>query len=245
METAIGNLTKKIDESHKYIINGKIKYGKSYSRLYKTWQGMKERCYNVNNSNYDNYGGRGIKVYDKWRDSFLTFEKWSLENGYTDELTLDRIDVNGNYEPCNCRWATLEVQANNRRTNIFVEYNGVTKTIAQWGKEYNILPETIRDRLKRGMSIECALNNPTKYCKKGVVSSKHHIKCEAISPTGEVYIANSIRDLAEQIGFSENSIKNIFKKTNEGFYKYSHKATRNIELSKKFDGWFFKKIKEE
>ena len=82
---------------------------------YGIWEGMKNRCHNVHNDDYKYYGGRGIFVCNEWRYSFSTFEKWANENGYQSGLTIDRKDVNGNYEPSNCRWATMAAQRQNRR----------------------------------------------------------------------------------------------------------------------------------
>lgn len=96
-------------------------YKKNYPRLYGIWTNMKTRCYNDNVKSYEYYGAKGISVCDEWNNSFAEFMKWSFKNGYSDELTIDRINVSGNYEPSNCRWATIIEQANNKTNNVMIE----------------------------------------------------------------------------------------------------------------------------
>lgn len=97
--------------------------GGNPTRLYRIWKNMKKRCYNSNNPDFKYYGARGIKVCPEWHE-FGPFQSWALSNGYTDELTIDRIDNNGNYEPSNCKWATMKEQAQHRRPCGTVVLNG-------------------------------------------------------------------------------------------------------------------------
>ena len=130
----------------------KIKHGKIKTRLYKIWQGIKTRCYNENDKSYKNYGGRGIIMCEEWLNDFMNFYNWSMKNGYKDNLTIDRIDVNGNYEPSNCRWVTNQEQHNNTRRNVYLTYHGKTQNIMQWCNELNLNYHTIRMRHNKGWS---------------------------------------------------------------------------------------------
>lgn len=98
------------------------KHNKRNHRLYTTWTNIKQRCFNQKSNDFKNYGGRGITVCDEWANDFQAFYDWAISNGYADNLTIDRIDVNGNYEPSNCRWATMLEQRHNRRDTLYREY---------------------------------------------------------------------------------------------------------------------------
>lgn len=113
------------------------------TRLFNVWRNIKERCTNTNYKTFYLYGGRGIKVCEEWFHSYEAFKQWAIRNGYQEGLTIDRIDVNGNYEPTNCRWVSNIEQARNKRNTIFLEYNGERKSISEWaeflGKTHNTL----------------------------------------------------------------------------------------------------------
>lgn len=119
---------------HKEIVSV---HGESRTRLNRIWVDMRSRCYNSNAKDYKNYGARGIKVCDEWKDSFINFREWAINNGYTDELTIERINVNGDYSPENCKWATKKEQENNKRTNIYDYYKGEKLTMMQFADRIN------------------------------------------------------------------------------------------------------------
>lgn len=112
------------------------KHGHSKTRLHKIWVDMRSRCRNPNLECYHNYGGRGIKVCEEW-ENFDSFMMWANSNGYNDKLTIDRIDVDGNYEPNNCRWITKKEQENNKRNNVYDYYNGELITMMQFSEKIN------------------------------------------------------------------------------------------------------------
>lgn len=126
-------------------------------RLYDIYYGMLSRCNNPKNIGYKNYGGRGIKVCEEW-SNFKSFEKWSLNNGYTDELSIDRIDNDGDYTPSNCRWTNKLTQANNTRVNKYIEIEGEVRSVAEWSRILGIDPKYVYHRLHQGMTVEDSLD---------------------------------------------------------------------------------------
>lgn len=140
----------------------------SFSPTYYSWEGMKFRCENPNSREYAVYGGRGIKVCERWQK----FENFLEDMGKRPKgKTLDRIDVDGNYEPSNCRWATPKEQARNRRNNTLITYNGKTQTLVEWEEETGIYSGTISMRIKQyGWSVEKALTTPSKIPRRKEVS---------------------------------------------------------------------------
>lgn len=120
-----------------------FKHGMSNTRLHRIWSGIKKRCFNSNVPEYKNYGGRGIKMCDEWKDNFSSFYEWSILHGYNDKLSIDRIDVNGNYDPKNCRWVDDETQRNNKRNNRYALYKGQKMTIAQVARKIGIPSQSL------------------------------------------------------------------------------------------------------
>lgn len=121
----------------------------SGTHLYNVWALMKQRCFNNNDSNYDNYGGRGITVCDEWLDSENFFE-WAMSTGYENGKTLDRINNNGNYEPNNCKWSTPKEQGRNKRNNIHVDLDGETYVLSELAEMYDLPYPTVWQRYKQG-----------------------------------------------------------------------------------------------
>lgn len=141
-------------------------HGDSGSRLYHTWLGMKRRCFNKNSWAYQNYyGNRGITICEEWLD-YPTFKKWALENGYRDDLTIERKDNDGNYEPENCIWIPFEEQGKNRRNRHELTFDGKTLSIREWEKELGYRRGTIRNRINYGWNIEKILTTPVKKIKR-------------------------------------------------------------------------------
>ena len=143
---------------HSQLLAHNKTHGKSKTKLFRVWYGILERCYNNRIMSYKNYGARGISVCKEWRDSYQSFHSWAMVSGYREGLSIDRIDNNGGYEPGNCRWCSKKEQAQNRRSNVFINYMGDSKTISQWESILGFGREIIRSRLLRGWSVNDALS---------------------------------------------------------------------------------------
>lgn len=124
-------------------------------RIYHIYNGMKSRCENPKNHAYHWYGARNIKVSNEWSD-FQSFQTWALNNGYADNLSIDRIDTNKSYSPDNCRWVDMKVQNNNRRNNKRIEYKGEVKTLSEWCDTLKIPMKRTSYRLTHGWTVEDA-----------------------------------------------------------------------------------------
>lgn len=131
-------------------------HGLTGTRLHNIWKGMLDRCYRAKNKSYKNYGARGIKVCAAWEKDFTAFHAWALGSGYSDGLTIDRIDNAGDYSPDNCRWVSRTEQNRNKRSNL--TYKG--KCVAEWAAELGAPASTIYQRVQLGWSIEAAITTP-------------------------------------------------------------------------------------
>lgn len=167
-----------------------IKHHLTDTPLYNVWKSMKGRCYTKSNSAYKHYGARGITVCEEWKKDFTAFYKWAIANGYDPnkpgrECTLDRIDVNGNYEPSNCRWATMITQANNKTDTVLREFQGEMLTTRQISEITGVPYRTIKGRIDQGFSIyEAVYGSPNgKKIHLWLNNEKHTIK-EWASITG-------------------------------------------------------------
>lgn len=129
---------------------------------------MKNRCFNTKTERYKDYGARGITVCDEWKNDFQTFYDWAMSNGYFDNLTIDRIDNDGNYEPSNCRWATIKEQNRNSRSCEMIEYKGEIHCLKEWSEILGLSYGALKDRKSYGWSIERMFETPVRNHKNYV-----------------------------------------------------------------------------
>lgn len=140
-------------------------------RLRKIWESMHERCEYEKHMHYHSYGGRGICVCKEWSE-YISFAKWAYKNGYSDGLTIDRVDSDGNYEPGNCRWVTFKEQANNKRNNRIIVFQGEKYTLSKLAEKIGMNKTTLRERLNSGWSVDDAVSKPIRLRTKGYRKSK-------------------------------------------------------------------------
>lgn len=159
-------------EQDKYNLKSSKTHNKSNTRLYRIWSNMKDRCINPKNKRYNRYGERGITFCDEWID-FENFYNWAIQNGYKENLTLDRINNDLNYCPDNCRWANSRQQARNRSTNIFVEYKGQEMTLIELSEKIDIDYNTLKRRYVRGDRGEYLIRPINKTVKKRGTYNNH------------------------------------------------------------------------
>ena len=180
------------------------KHGFVHEPLYKSWKRMIKRCYDENNASYCDYGKRGIQVCEEWRNDYLSYKNWSLENGYKEDLSLDRINNDGNYEPINCRWADLITQANNKRNNVFIEYDGKRLTVSQWARFFGVKRSFLDKGIKRhGVEyfFSVKINEPKN-------------KAKTIEYNGSEY---KIKDICKLVGIDR---KTLSYRVNSGWSDY-------------------------
>lgn len=157
-----GNTKRCVDCSNQLSSKRNTTHGLTNTRLYKEWAGMIQRCENQSSTSWSRYGANGVSVCTEWH-RFESFKDWAFENGYTDEMTIDRIDSNGNYEPSNCRWSTVREQANNKNKTIWITYNGERLPLSYWSDRLKIKYHTLYDRLfLHNWTVEKAFTTPTR-----------------------------------------------------------------------------------
>jgi len=197
---------------------------KKNKRIYKIWYKMKSRCENQNDIAYRKYGAKGISYCEEWKD-YSQFKEWALNNGYEDDLTIDRIDSKQNYTPKNCRWVNYETQNNNRGDyNVRLSLRGETHTIAEWAKIANLTAHIIHMRLKKGMSVEEALTLPSTRTNLGGLGNDN-ITDKRTLP--EVYISEHengllYKEIAKKYGVTTAAVTSAI-------YHYRHKLDGRLE----------------
>lgn len=199
------------------------KHGMFGTRIYNVWHTMKERCYVKSQISYPNYGGRGIKVCDEWQE-FIPFMEWAYSNGYDEnaprgKCTLDRIDPNGDYCPGNCRWVNWDIQANNKNTNVFIEYNGKLDTLSNHARRAGIKPSLAEDRKIKGKSAEDIFKNGRLGKIKKVAQYDKNMNL--------IKVWDSCMDICNTLGFNMSNLRGCLsghRNSTHGFiWKYYEK----------------------
>ena len=183
------------------------------NRLYRIYQCMISRCYRPYTQCYPRYGGRGIVICDEWLGKggkgFRSFEKWALANGYKDNLSIDRIDVNGNYEPSNCRWADDHTQSRNKRSNVYID----GMVLKDYARLHNMNERTICDRYAKGKTGEDLLKRP-----------RHRV----VILNGIEY---SPKEFSNKYGFNVNTLQTAFNNNRPKEYIMQHLTDSTLDIS--------------
>ena len=190
-------------------------HGLSKTRLYTEWQAMKGRCYNKKNECYAEWGGRGIRVCEEWKDDYNAFHSWALNNGYAENLTLDRKDNNGDYSPHNCRWATNKEQSNNRSSNVLVEHNGEQCTIMQLAEMTGLDYGMLLKRHNNGYVGDDLIKPSGEYFGQNRGEIHHNVKLtEEIARKIKIDIAAGMKnvDIAYKNGVTPGNVGDIKRK---------------------------------
>jgi hypothetical protein len=166
---------------------------------------MRQRCSNSNHPDYKDYGGRGITVCNEWRDSFETFYEWATTHGYSEDLSIDRIDVNGNYEPDNCRFITMFDQASNKRNNVYIDYESDNVTISEASRRCGLDSGTVGDRIRKGWD-EYDATHTEPYKGFGTMVRNRF--------TNEFWLFDSLAQASEFIGRNRGFLSYLSKKLN-------------------------------
>lgn len=150
-------------------------HGMSKTRIYKEWNNMKNRVLNHSTKSYKDYGKRGISVCDEWKYDFKSFYEWAMVNGYSDDLTIERKDTNGDYCPENCCWIPKSEQAKNRRVNYKIEYNGKKHNLVELCNELGLNYKRVHNRIhKLGWSVDRAISTPTMIQKRNMKARNNY-----------------------------------------------------------------------
>lgn len=135
-----------------------LRHGYRHTRLYRIWTQIKTRCNNSNYEHFNRYGGRGIKICNEWSEDFSKFKDWAIQNGYDENLEIDRIDNDGNYEPDNCRWQSRVVQVRNRSNTVYLEHDRLKKPLKEWCEMYGVNYKLAHQRYRKGWDFERVFN---------------------------------------------------------------------------------------
>lgn len=206
-----------------------VTHGKTNTEIYRKWQSMKGRCNNPNFPHYSYYGGRGISVCKEWESDFSAFYDWSIQNGYKDGLSIDRIDCNGNYEPSNCRWIPIEAQQRNKRDTVRVCVDGVTKPLQEWAELSGVSSEALRERYRKGKKygIENFSNSFLRSSTKGVTKMVLQSSCD-----GEpIKLWVSAKSVCEELHLTESTLRKCCRGEKKQYKGYIWKYSDCVEVS--------------